>query len=54
MSLCKDEPVTPLLGLMKKEGVERVRKALGEYVTLLKSGEPLDKHPDGLDTDTSV
>ncbi|CAL8392208.1 activator of 90 kDa heat shock protein ATPase homolog 1 [Gadus morhua] len=37
VSLCKDEPVTPLLGLMKKEGVERVRKALGEYVTLLKS-----------------
>lgn len=37
VSLCKDEPVTPLLQLMKKEGVERVRKALGDYVTLLKS-----------------
>ncbi|CAL8315233.1 unnamed protein product [Lota lota] len=37
VSLCKDEPITPLLQLMKKEGVEKVRKALGEYVTLLKS-----------------
>lgn len=35
--LCKDEPMTPLLQLMKKEGVARVRRALGEYVTLLKT-----------------
>ncbi|KAK0130760.1 Activator heat shock protein ATPase 1 [Merluccius polli] len=44
VSLCKDEPVTPLLQLMKKEGVAKVRKALGEYVTLLKSGHD---PPDG-------
>ncbi|KAJ3607169.1 hypothetical protein NHX12_026682 [Muraenolepis orangiensis] len=37
VSLCKDEPVTPLLQLMKADGVKRVRKALGEYVTVLKS-----------------
>ncbi|XP_029903452.1 activator of 90 kDa heat shock protein ATPase homolog 1-like [Myripristis murdjan] len=37
VSLCKDEPNTPLLGLMRRDGVQRVREALGEYVSLLKS-----------------
>ncbi|XP_071370554.1 activator of 90 kDa heat shock protein ATPase homolog 1-like isoform X2 [Centroberyx affinis] len=37
VSLCKDQPNTPLLDLMKKDGVQKVRKVLGEYVTLLKS-----------------
>ncbi|KAM4633210.1 activator of 90 kDa heat shock protein ATPase homolog 1-like [Polymixia lowei] len=37
VSLCKDEPNTPLLTLMKNEGVQRVRRALGEYVDHLKS-----------------
>ncbi|XP_034555248.1 activator of 90 kDa heat shock protein ATPase homolog 1-like isoform X2 [Notolabrus celidotus] len=37
VSLCKDQPDTPLLDLMKKKGVQEVRKALGEYVRQLKS-----------------
>ncbi|XP_037605910.1 activator of 90 kDa heat shock protein ATPase homolog 1-like [Sebastes umbrosus] len=36
-SLCKDQPDTPLLGLMKKSGVQEVRKVLGEFVRQLKS-----------------
>lgn len=38
MSLCKDQPVTPLLDLMKKRGVQEVRRVLGDYVCQLKSG----------------
>ncbi|XP_010880770.1 activator of 90 kDa heat shock protein ATPase homolog 1a [Esox lucius] len=37
VSLCKDEPNTPLTELMKKEGVKKVRSALGSYVDHLKS-----------------
>ncbi|XP_074540749.1 activator of 90 kDa heat shock protein ATPase homolog 1-like [Halichoeres trimaculatus] len=36
-SLCKDQPNTPLLDLMRKKGVQEVREVLGEYVTRLKS-----------------
>lgn len=39
VSLCKDEPDTPLLTLMKKEGVNRIRTVLGGYVEYLKTGE---------------
>lgn len=35
VSLCKDEPNTPLLDLMKKEGIKNVRSALGSYVGYL-------------------
>ncbi|XP_034383318.1 activator of 90 kDa heat shock protein ATPase homolog 1a isoform X2 [Cyclopterus lumpus] len=37
VSLCKDQPDTPLLDLMKKCGVQEVRRALGEFVLQLKS-----------------
>ncbi|XP_056283677.1 activator of 90 kDa heat shock protein ATPase homolog 1-like isoform X5 [Pseudoliparis swirei] len=37
VSLCKDQPDTPLLGLMKTRGVQEVRRALGEFVRQLKS-----------------
>uniref|UniRef100_A0A673ADR3 Activator of 90 kDa heat shock protein ATPase homolog 1-like n=1 Tax=Sphaeramia orbicularis TaxID=375764 RepID=A0A673ADR3_9TELE len=37
VSLCKDQPDTPLLQLMKKNGTKEVRKVLGEYVKQLKS-----------------
>ncbi|KAM3861142.1 activator of 90 kDa heat shock protein ATPase homolog 1-like [Diretmus argenteus] len=37
VSLCKDEPNTPLLSLMKKDGVQRVREALGQYGSHLRS-----------------
>lgn len=37
VSLCKDQPDTPLLGLMKKSGVQEVRRVLGEFVCQLKS-----------------
>ncbi|MBN3305078.1 AHSA1 ATPase, partial [Amia calva] len=37
VSLCKDEPKTPLTELMKKEGAKKVRLALGDYVTSLKT-----------------
>ncbi|XP_068564428.1 activator of 90 kDa heat shock protein ATPase homolog 1-like isoform X2 [Cebidichthys violaceus] len=37
VSLCKDQPDTPLLGLMKKTGVQEVRRVLGEFVRRLKS-----------------
>ncbi|KAK9532007.1 hypothetical protein VZT92_011390 [Zoarces viviparus] len=37
VSLCKDQPGTPLLSLMKKTGVQEVRRVLGEFVHRLKS-----------------
>lgn len=37
VSLCKDQPNTPLLNLMRKSGVQEVRRVLGEYVHQLKS-----------------
>ncbi|XP_041814902.1 activator of 90 kDa heat shock protein ATPase homolog 1-like [Chelmon rostratus] len=37
VSLCKDQPNTPLLDLMKKSGVQEVRRVLGDYVRQLKS-----------------
>ncbi|XP_064195667.1 activator of 90 kDa heat shock protein ATPase homolog 1-like [Anguilla rostrata] len=37
VSLCKDEPDTPLLGFMRKEGVKVVRAALGSYIGHLKT-----------------
>ncbi|XP_040920802.1 activator of 90 kDa heat shock protein ATPase homolog 1-like [Toxotes jaculatrix] len=36
-SLCKDQPNTPLLDLMKRTGIPEVRRVLGEYVHQLKS-----------------
>ncbi|KAM4713144.1 activator of 90 kDa heat shock protein ATPase homolog 1-like [Anableps anableps] len=36
-SLCKDQPSTPLLDLMKRSGVKEVRRVLGQYVHDLKS-----------------
>lgn len=40
VSLCKDEPDTPLLTLMRKDGVNEIREALFSYVELLKTGQP--------------
>ncbi|XP_044025526.1 activator of 90 kDa heat shock protein ATPase homolog 1-like isoform X3 [Siniperca chuatsi] len=37
VSLCKDQPNTPLLDLMKKSGIKEVRRVLGDYVHQLKS-----------------
>ncbi|XP_030576794.1 activator of 90 kDa heat shock protein ATPase homolog 1a [Archocentrus centrarchus] len=37
VALCKDQPNTPLLDLMKRSGVPEVRRVLGEYVQQLKS-----------------
>lgn len=37
IALGKDEPLTPLADLMKKEGEKKVRLALGTYVSLLKT-----------------
>ncbi|XP_045916221.1 activator of 90 kDa heat shock protein ATPase homolog 1-like, partial [Micropterus dolomieu] len=37
VSLCKDQPNTPLLDLMKKSGAQEVRRVLGDYVHQLKS-----------------
>jgi len=37
VTMCKDEPPTPLINLMKREGVKRVRSALGLYVKHLRS-----------------
>lgn len=37
VSLCKDQPSTPLLDLMKRSGVKEVRRVLGQYVHDLKS-----------------
>ncbi|XP_041660946.1 activator of 90 kDa heat shock protein ATPase homolog 1-like isoform X1 [Cheilinus undulatus] len=36
-SLCKDQPNTPLLDLMRKKGVQEVRRVLGEYIRQVKS-----------------
>lgn len=38
VSLCKDQPNTPLLDLMRRTGVLEVQRVLGEYVYQLKSG----------------
>ncbi|XP_031171085.1 activator of 90 kDa heat shock protein ATPase homolog 1-like [Sander lucioperca] len=37
VSLCKDHPDTPLLGLMRTRGVQEVRRVLAQYVQQLKS-----------------
>ncbi|XP_039981607.1 activator of 90 kDa heat shock protein ATPase homolog 1-like [Xiphias gladius] len=37
VSLCKDQPNTPLLDLMRRTGVLEVQRVLGEYVYQLKS-----------------
>lgn len=37
VALCKDQPNTPLLVLMKTSGIQEVRRVLGEYVRRLKS-----------------
>ncbi|XP_047430119.1 activator of 90 kDa heat shock protein ATPase homolog 1-like [Mugil cephalus] len=37
VSLCKDQPNTPLLDLMKKTGTQEIRRVLGQYVHQLKS-----------------
>ncbi|XP_051265183.1 activator of 90 kDa heat shock protein ATPase homolog 1 isoform X2 [Dicentrarchus labrax] len=37
VSLCKDQPSTPLLDLMRRSGVQEVRRALGDYIYQLKS-----------------
>ncbi|XP_051510942.1 activator of 90 kDa heat shock protein ATPase homolog 1a [Myxocyprinus asiaticus] len=36
VTLCKDQPRTPLTDLMRKEGVKKIRMALGNYVKHLK------------------
>uniref|UniRef100_A0A3Q1HW25 Activator of Hsp90 ATPase AHSA1-like N-terminal domain-containing protein n=1 Tax=Anabas testudineus TaxID=64144 RepID=A0A3Q1HW25_ANATE len=38
VSLCKDQPNTPLLNVMRRTGVQKVRRVLGEYIHQLKSG----------------
>lgn len=38
VSLCKDQPNTPLLNLMRRTGVPEVRRVLGNYINQLKSG----------------
>ncbi|XP_018583362.1 activator of 90 kDa heat shock protein ATPase homolog 1 [Scleropages formosus] len=37
VTLCKDEPETPLIFLMKQEGVKKIRTALRSYVDCLKT-----------------
>lgn len=37
VSLCKDEPETELLSLMRSEGVKKIRTALASYVDFLKT-----------------
>ncbi|XP_026085367.1 activator of 90 kDa heat shock protein ATPase homolog 1-like [Carassius auratus] len=37
VSLCKDEPETALLSLMRSEGVKKIRTALASYVDFLKT-----------------
>ncbi|TKS87187.1 Activator of 90 kDa heat shock protein ATPase -like protein 1 [Collichthys lucidus] len=37
VSLNKDEPETPLTGLMRTKGAEKIREALGSYVGFLKT-----------------
>lgn len=44
--LCKDQPNTPLLDLMKKSGVQEIRRVLGDYVRQLKSGMVPSMHWD--------
>lgn len=39
VSLCKDEPETTLLSLMRREGADKVRLALASYVDFLKTGQ---------------
>lgn len=39
VSLCKDEPETGLLSLMRSEGVRKIRTALASYVDFLKTGK---------------
>lgn len=39
VTACKDQPITPLTELMRKEGVKKIRMALGNYVKQLKTGE---------------
>lgn len=38
VSMNKDEPETPLRNLMKTQGAEKIRQALGSYVDFLKTG----------------
>ncbi|TRY57896.1 hypothetical protein DNTS_014412 [Danionella cerebrum] len=40
VSLCKDEPDTTLLSLMKKEGASKIRKALANYVEVHPGHDP--------------
>ncbi|KAG7233581.1 hypothetical protein INR49_006856 [Caranx melampygus] len=44
VSLCKDQPNTPLLDLMRRTGVPEVCRILGLYVEQLKSGPVLKMH----------
>uniref|UniRef100_A0A671QU97 AHA1, activator of heat shock protein ATPase homolog 1a n=1 Tax=Sinocyclocheilus anshuiensis TaxID=1608454 RepID=A0A671QU97_9TELE len=37
VTFCKDQPSTPLTDLMRKEGVKKIRMALGNYVKHLKT-----------------
>uniref|UniRef100_A0A3Q2W5G1 AHA1, activator of heat shock protein ATPase homolog 1a n=1 Tax=Haplochromis burtoni TaxID=8153 RepID=A0A3Q2W5G1_HAPBU len=37
VALCKDQPNTPLLDLMKTSGIQEYRRVLGKYVRRLKS-----------------
>ncbi|XP_056337207.1 activator of 90 kDa heat shock protein ATPase homolog 1a [Danio aesculapii] len=37
VTLCKDQPSTPLTDLMRREGVKKIRMALGNYVKHLKT-----------------
>ncbi len=39
VSLCKDEPETVLLSLMRSEGVKKIRTVLASYVDFLKTGK---------------
>lgn len=37
-SLCKDQPITPLVDLMKKSGVQEVRRVPGDYILEFSQG----------------
>ncbi|KAI7799700.1 activator of 90 kDa heat shock protein ATPase homolog 1a isoform X2 [Triplophysa rosa] len=37
VTACKDQPITPLTDLMRKEGVKKIRMTLGNYVKQLKT-----------------
>lgn len=39
VTACKDQPITPLTDLMRKEGAKKIRMALGNYVKHLKTRE---------------